>query len=319
MIRALFVRNLTVFPDAYFQFGQGLNVITGDNGTGKTHLLKFLYSTLSSLYTARNSSFHKVPTKAAFGPYLSSKLFGMFGSEIIGHLVRRAKGVGRCDAVMNFVEFDCNYSLYISNVKKTEVVIDNLPLAWPRKEGAFVYISAHEPISNTQQTILVDTFHNTSGKQPGRDNLFAISEKLEDIAGGKIEWDPVDGCFFFRDRNISSKHGRLDTSLAAGGSHIFAELARLIKDGAIPNSGCIFWDCPETGLSVSNIRKVAQVLVDLGDVGVQVFVVTHSLYLLGEIETFMSKARGPSMYLFELKRTEDGVIVQQKPDLLIER
>jgi len=318
MISGVSLRNFTAFSDVYVQFSQRLNVITGDNGTGKTHLLKLFYSVLSSLYAARNSSFHKVPTKAALKPYLSSKLFGMFGAEIIGHLVRRAKGVGRCDVVMHFVESDCDHSFYISNAKKTEVVIDNLPRAWPRREGSLVFISAYEPVSNTQQTILVDSFQNTSENQTGRDKILAISEKLEDIAGGKTEWDPEDGCFFFRDRNISSKHGRLDTSLAAGGSHIPAELARLIKSGAISDSGCIFWDCPEADLSVSNIRKVAHVLVGLSEVGIQVFVVTHSPYLLSETETLMSETKDQSMCLLELKRTEDGVIAKQEHSLTVE-
>jgi len=40
MLNILHIRQFTVFQDALFEFSPGLNVIIGDNGTGKTHLLK---------------------------------------------------------------------------------------------------------------------------------------------------------------------------------------------------------------------------------------------------------------------------------------
>ncbi len=47
MIDALTIRNLTVFPSAELKFSRRLNVIVGENGTGKTHLLKLMYSVLA--------------------------------------------------------------------------------------------------------------------------------------------------------------------------------------------------------------------------------------------------------------------------------
>ena len=43
MLRALELRNFTVFADAQFTFGKHLNVIVGENGLGKTHILKAAY------------------------------------------------------------------------------------------------------------------------------------------------------------------------------------------------------------------------------------------------------------------------------------
>ena len=40
MIRSLEVKNFTVFPEAQLHVAEGLNVIVGENATGKTHLLK---------------------------------------------------------------------------------------------------------------------------------------------------------------------------------------------------------------------------------------------------------------------------------------
>jgi hypothetical protein len=43
MLNQLHIKHFTVFQDARFEFSPGLNVIIGDNGTGKTHLLKLGY------------------------------------------------------------------------------------------------------------------------------------------------------------------------------------------------------------------------------------------------------------------------------------
>jgi hypothetical protein len=43
MLNQLHIKHFTVFHEARFEFSPGLNVIIGDNGTGKTHLLKLGY------------------------------------------------------------------------------------------------------------------------------------------------------------------------------------------------------------------------------------------------------------------------------------
>ena len=41
--RSLRLQNFTAFADATFEFVPGVNVLVGENGTGKTHALKALY------------------------------------------------------------------------------------------------------------------------------------------------------------------------------------------------------------------------------------------------------------------------------------
>jgi len=49
MLKRLHLRNFTVFADAEFEFGEGLNVLVGTNGVGKSHVLKAGYAVLRSL------------------------------------------------------------------------------------------------------------------------------------------------------------------------------------------------------------------------------------------------------------------------------
>lgn len=44
MLDKITIENFTVFDDVAFQFSKGINVVIGDNGTGKSHLLKLAYS-----------------------------------------------------------------------------------------------------------------------------------------------------------------------------------------------------------------------------------------------------------------------------------
>ena len=44
MLQRLHLRNFTVFEDADFAFGPGLNVLVGTNGMGKSHVLKVGYA-----------------------------------------------------------------------------------------------------------------------------------------------------------------------------------------------------------------------------------------------------------------------------------
>ena len=44
MLYTLNAKNFTLFSDASFEFSPGLNVIIGENGTGKSLILKLAYT-----------------------------------------------------------------------------------------------------------------------------------------------------------------------------------------------------------------------------------------------------------------------------------
>ena len=47
-IKKIKFQNYTVFEDQQIEFSPGVNIIIGENGTGKTHLMKALYSACQS-------------------------------------------------------------------------------------------------------------------------------------------------------------------------------------------------------------------------------------------------------------------------------
>ena len=101
MLKSLAIRNFTVFPDANLRFAKNLNVVVGENGSGKTHILKLAYSGIAtSANLAREHS--DSPGKAQWQMALAAKLKGVFRPDGLGRLVRRSRGRSKCDLSFTF-------------------------------------------------------------------------------------------------------------------------------------------------------------------------------------------------------------------------
>ena len=73
--------------------------------------------------------------------------------------------------------------------------------------------------------------------------------------------------------------------LVAEGLRKFGMLARLIATGIILDNGYLFWDEPEANLNPRMVAKLAETIISLPNLhGVQVFIATHSLFLMRSFE-----------------------------------
>jgi predicted ATPase len=110
MLNNLTVKNLTVFPEIRLQFSQNLNVIVGENGTGKTHLLKILYSALATSGEEGRKSPNGTPTKTLLQTRLADKLIHVFRPDYLGRLTRGEQGRERCDIKLHFQDSRFNFA-----------------------------------------------------------------------------------------------------------------------------------------------------------------------------------------------------------------
>jgi len=107
--------------------------------------------------------------------------------------------------------------------------------------------------------------------------------------------------------------GTMEMPLVAEGLRKLAMVARLIATGSLLGNGYLFWDEPETNLNPRLVRLVAETIFRLCKNGIQVFVATHSLFLLREFEILSSQKdfqRIDQRY-FAMGMTDDGVAIQQ--------
>lgn len=85
------------------------------------------------------------------------------------------------------------------------------------------------------------------------------------------------------------------------GDLILSSLHRVVARGKLANGGYLFWDCPENGLNPAKQKVIADVLLALAAQGTQVFIATHSMFILREIQ--MGQEPGAVAY-FGLYRDE---------------
>ncbi len=126
--------------------------------------------------------------------------------------------------------------------------------------------------------------------------------------GGTVELD-ANGRFYLK----VPGRGPIEMPLVAEGHRKLAMLARLIATGSLLGSGYLFWNEPEANLNPRLIRSVALAILGLARDGVQVFVATHSLFLLRELE-IQSKTDdfgNVDQRYFALAIRDDSVRVEQ--------
>jgi len=87
MLKSLHIQHFTVFQDARFDFSPGLNIVIGDNGTGKTHLLKLAYLFCRAWHdlTGKRLRINRQRAEA----YLDERLANLFRVSDLGVLVRQ--------------------------------------------------------------------------------------------------------------------------------------------------------------------------------------------------------------------------------------
>lgn len=326
MLKRMTLKNLTVFSEADLEFGQNLNVIIGENGAGKTHLLKMIYSVLAvgaeeHRKLRRGFPPSSLPTKSFLQTRLASKLVNVFRPESLGRLVKRKQGRERCDLRLVFEHSEWDVAFSFASNSQTEVSVEKLPEDWI--DVFPTYLPTRELLTIYPNFISVYEGHYLEFEETWRDTCLLLGrliqkgskekrirellEPLEKAMGGAIELDK-NGRFYLRNDS-----GRMEIPLVAEGLRKLGMLARLIATGALLDKGYLFWDEPEANLNPVLIKQVAKSILDLSDSGIQVFIATHSLFLLRELEILLSDPirKKVKVKFFGLHQTDDGVRIDQ--------
>ena len=320
MLTSLHLKNFTVFPDATFKFGEHLNVIVGENGLGKTHILKAAYCLLAVSARGAKDTGGATPTKTYLQTAVASKLRDVFKPDELGRLARRQAGRNRSEVEGHFSENRFNIGFSFNTSSKSEVTIDQAPLAWsqevpiylPTRELLTIYpgfVSLYE----TTHLPFEETWKDTAillgaplAKGAREKKIRQLLQPLESAMGGSVELDPS-GRFY-----LKIDTGRIEMYLAAEGLRKLAMIARLIATGSLLDKGYLFWDEPEANLNPKLVKLVAQTILNISQSGIQVFIATHSLFLLRELHILQQQPKNVvNTRFFGLHVKDDGVEVHQ--------
>ena len=130
---------------------------------------------------------------------------------------------------------------------------------------------------------------------------------LEEALSAKVELDKS-GRFYMNVAGVD-----MEMHLVAEGLRKLAMIARLIATGSLLDKGFLFWDEPESNLNPKVIKQMARTILHLCRSGCQVFVASHSLFLMRELDILLriDEFKGIESQFIGLHRGEDGVDVRQ--------
>ncbi|CDL87563.1 AAA family ATPase [Xenorhabdus cabanillasii] len=299
MFTTLELTNFSAFKQAKFEFVSGINVFIGENGTGKTHLMKLLYCVQQ-----QGNNEDKLRQKIA-------NVFRPSGGNV-SRLVARKKG--STSALVNITSrrFENTLTLKFDNTRHNNFEVEgqlnlsNEPVFIPVKEVlsfAPGFISLYDKYELAFEEIYYDivkqAYLPARKGMPLKDEQ-PLLELIRKTVGGRVS---LHGEEF----QLTSGNSKLEISLIAEGHRKLALIWQLIHNGSLFSNNTLFWDEPEANLNPSLMRNVAKILVMLAERGVQIFVATHNYAFLKELE-FAKQQNTPIRYFALEKTKQDGVI-----------
>lgn len=290
-ITHVYIENFTVFKQENLEISEGFNIVIGENGVGKTHLIKLLYSLI---YPINGMPFYEHPEKHEGGRarcHLELLFLELFKANQLSNLISNNKSPCYIDIGFNKLDIRFileNNTLYTEGCNK-DILFFTKSIFIPAKEILSFYegfISLYE----NRETSFDGIYYNLAKalSLPLLKNInsypveYKVLQKLEEILEGKVVLE--NGRFYLLQNNRKT-----EISLIAEGFRKIGMIAQLLANGSLTKNSILFWDEPETNLNPRLIRKMAEVLVELSRAGMQIFIATHSLFLVKEIEILRNK------------------------------
>jgi ABC-type transport system involved in cytochrome c biogenesis ATPase subunit len=280
MLTEMKLRNFTVFEQADFAFVPGINVFIGENGTGKSHVLKALYAVLKSV---RNQPVDESEA-ARWQRERLAEIFKVDGgnASAVGSLVRVGKE-----------EEGATLSVAAGQQAETQFSVDPsgvLTLAkqkWPAPLDA-TFLPARDVLAMCEGFVPIYERHRISFDESYRDACLALT--LPELKGSAKQAAEVLSAPFrtMLSGDVTLEDGRFHVDFGAGKheAHLVAEglrkiaaLVQLTGNGTIHDGSALLWDEPEANMNPRLIAKLAPALHVLAARGVQIFIATHD-YLL---------------------------------------
>lgn len=300
--------NFTAFGHFDHRFASGITIITGANGTGKTHLLKLIYASCAiTVGDGRQLSFAQKIANV-FRPY----------EFRIGRLIKRQSGSSSCAIVIDSSDgLSISYK-FSNHTKEATGARSPSQTVWKNREiiSAFIPVKemlAHAPgfiATNAKRELAFEDIYSDILKiaylpklkgPTGRDRT-ALLDKLQEAISGKVI---TKGEVFF----LKSAQGDLEFSLLAEGMRKLALVWLLIQNGTLLKGSVLLWDEPEANLNPALMEQLVDVILQLQRNGVQIILTTHNSVLLRLFE--LKKRKGDSVEFVNLKRDNDGNLTSE--------
>lgn len=349
MITHLTLKNFVAFTDLAIDFSPGINIIIGENGTGKTQLLKAILALCGA----------EARTEDA-GEQLARKLCRLYHplSGQVGEL-RRAGTRGESILTAAFASgqgVTVRFSGAAKQAKVTSGAGGNVAAAIfiPTKEVLSLVrgLTAEQPDQATIARIFDDGYLDLARQliQEGADDLDAkvqldprfasIVPRLANLIGGRYELHEGRFCFqageyverrgqsssaekapqSFQDSELQfvpAKSRLVSSTMTAEGFRKIGVLQRLLGNGSLNpgTAGPLLWDEPESNLNPKLMKDLVLALLELARNGQQIILATHDYVLLKWFDLLIDKGKGDQVRFHVLSReAETGQVRRDSMD-----
>lgn len=306
MIEEFHIKNCGLIKEVKLRNSSAINLIIGENDSGKTFILKSLYTLVKSL-----EMFQRGHSNQNFRSLLSEKLKWTFNLDKLGELV--TKGVSDKFSIEAKIDGQNVYSSFTSSATKEVGDVTSLV---KNRNAQSVFIPAKEVLSlssiirTSRERDQVFGFDDTyldlvNALEPeptqGRtsDKMVSIRQKLSELLGGKVER---------RNNQWIFKKGNKQFAIftTAEGVKKIAILDRLIGNKTLNNSSILFIDEPEAVLHPKAIIEFLEIIQILSETGIQVFMSTHSYIVVKKLQLLAQK-RKTNIPVISLKKDSEEI------------
>ena len=293
-INRLSIDNITVFDNFSIDTCEGINILIGENGTGKTHILKFIYSMCKV-----TSKFYKDPPDIAV-PY-----FKVDANKLIRNNENKDNHVK--------VDLSEHQSVSLEIMKKENDYLDIVDTK-NYIESNTIFLPAKEMLSHSKGFLALNNKYDmpfdktyvdiiTNAELPETREVSPINQKILDIISKIIDGKVI----YENDAFYIVKHNgnKIEFSLEAEGLRKFGLLYKLIRNGLIEKDTILLWDEPEANINPELIPTLVEILLELQREGVQIFIATHSYNLAKYFE--IKRECSDKVLFHNLYKTDNGV------------
>jgi len=322
------IKDFLVFKGEFAaDFCPGVNVLIGENGTGKTTLLKCFYGATDTIgYTT--SRYFDAPgfVDSKDDVYISRVTYDVPYEQ---YNIQR-KEISRSENYSNIAvfmstseewerindEFFAKINEIAShsedgkklndeyranplsfNVNKKSVMIPSAEMLSHSRGMLAMYYERKMPFDQTQIDILVKAqFPETREIKP---NAKRILGKINEIIGGEVFYE--NDMFYTLKKNGE----RVYFTLEASGYQRFGLLWKLLRNGLLEKGTTLLWDEPENSLNPELIPELVDILLELSRNGVQIFIATHSEILASYFA--VNRQKGDSVMFYSLYRDGEQI------------